>query len=252
LKYLFSFSLVACVFLLFQEVRSQNIIVNEVYKDKDLPLVHIKFIIRGNGNPKERYEINLYSDLDNYKEPLKIERTKLISRGNNMYGASDNPKYYGPGQHELTWNYSSRINGLNVPVKFEIGITMKFSPFELVLPNLSKAKRKKDIEVRWQGGLEEEIILSLMKGDVIIKTREFINNNYHNFPLEENKGKGYTIQISNKDGSNTTTSENFKIKPSIPFIVKIIPFVAGAALAAYVYITYEPPLDPLPAPPEPN
>ena len=246
-------NLIISLILIFQfSLISAQVIKNtSVNNDPNAGLVNIKFEI--DGKPKERYKINLYYSLDGYRTPLRLKKAKLTARGQGLYGAKDLLSEYESGQqHELIWDYNS-FRGYNQSVTFKIGYELAFSPFDLSKTQTIKAKRNKDLKIRWEGGLDDEdITLALYKNDEFIKAQEVDNNSKEALiNLGDRKGNGYHILISG-NGGNMDGTEYFKIKPSIPFIVKIIPFVAGAALAAYVYITYEPPLDPLPAPPEPN
>ena len=244
MKYLFS----GCIFLLTNYcVLAQESRITNITPDKENSKVQIEYEIVGNSD-KELYEVFLYSSINDFKTPLDLEQRKLGQ------GLSDNPNIRKPGKYTVTWDYSKDIYS-NQKVTFELGVRLIFDPFFLEVKG--QPKRNKPIEVRWTGGKDnDEITLTLMNADKEI-TRQTIGFNTKNytFPKPEQKGKGYYIEIKNNkygDEENTNRTEDFKIKPSIPFIVKIIPFVAGAAFAAYVYLTYEPPLDPLPAPPEPN
>ena len=246
MKYLFS----GCIFLLTNYcVLAQESRITNITPDKENSKVLIEYQIVGNSD-KELYEVFLYSSINDFKTPLDLEQRNLGQ------GLSDNPNINirKPGKYTVTWDYSKDIYS-NQKVTFELGVRLVFNPF--ILEVTGQTKRNKPIEVRWTGGKDnDEITLTLMNADKEI-TRQTIGFNTKNytFPKPDQKGKGYYIKISNGqygDKKNTDRTENFKIKPSIPLIVKIIPFIAGAAFAAYVYLTYEPPLDPLPAPPEPN
>ena len=244
MKYLFS----GCIFLLTNYcVLAQESRITNITPDKENFKVLIEYEIVGNSD-KELYEVFLYSSISDFKTPLDLEKRKL---GQGLY---DDPNIRKPGKYTVSWDYSKDIYS-NQKVTFELGVRLVFNPF--VLEVKGQPKRNKPIEVRWTGGKDnDEITLTLMNADKEI-TRQKIDFNTKNytFPKLEQKGKGYYIEIKNNkygDKENTDRTEYFKIKPSIPLIVKIIPLIAGAAFAAYVYLTYEPPLDPLPAPPEPN
>ena len=235
----------------FFSVSAQVIKNTSVNNDPNAGQVNIKFEI--DGKPKERYKINLYYSLDGYSTPIKLKKTKLTARGQGLYGAKDLSSEYESGQqHELIWDYNS-FRGYNQSVKFKIGYELAFSPLDLSKTQTINAKRNKDLKIRWEGGMDDEdITITLYKNDEFIKDKLIDNYSKEAFiNLGDRKGNGYHIMLS-ESAENTDRTEYFKIKPSIPFIIKIIPFVAGAAFAAYVYLTYEPPLDPLPAPPEPN
>lgn len=224
--------------------------ITKITTDQENSKVEIEYEIVGK-NDRERYEVKIYSSLDNFEESLTLNSS---SRDLGQ-GLSDNPNIKKPGIYTATWNYKKYLSA-STNVIFELGLSLVLDPF--ILAVVGKKKRNKDIEVRWTGGKnQEKITLNLMKtnkqGDKEIDTKTFSVNSKNLFLNSgKTKGKGYYVEIFNESRENFDLSDEFRVKPSIPFIVKIIPFIAGAALAAYVYITYEPPLDPLPAPPEPN
>ena len=246
-------NLIILLILIYQSfsISAQVIKNTSVNNDPDAGEVKIRFKI--DGKPKERYKINLYYSLDGYSTPLKLKKTKLTARGQGLYGAKDLSSEYESGQqHEIIWDYNS-FRGYNQSVKFKIGYELAFSPLDLSKTQTINAKRNKDLKIRWEGGLDEEdITITLYRNDEFIKNKTIDNYSKEAFiNLGDLKGNGYHIVLS-ENAENTDRTESFKIKTSIPLIVKVIPFIAGAAFAAYVYLTYEPPLDPLPAPPEPN
>jgi hypothetical protein len=190
-------------------------------------------------HPEERYQIWIYSSLDNFKKPLS-----------NVEG--DVGLNITPGQKTIIWDYSKSIYGYNVGVQFELAYELMFDPLRFEMMNYKAVKRGGTQEIRWSGSeIKDELTLQLLRHGVVAKEyTDLPNSGYFNMSVGKRKGKGYQLAlISEKDPLNRTLSEKFRIKSKVAFIWKALPFILGGIYGAYAYLTYVPPL---PGPPNPD
>lgn len=191
------------------------------------------------------YSVRLYHSGDNFltaAEHVSGDAGIDIRSGRGKKLIWDTNKQFGEG---YTGRISFEVRG-RVYVPF-----VRFEKFE----KEQTIKRGVPYEVSWTGGNAQNLLdFELYKGDKKVLTIPNVPNVGHHkitLPKSVKPGSDYRFKISdsrNKD--EVVFTNNFKVKPKIPFIVKVLP-VAVVGTAAY--LLFKPKKDErIPDPANPN
>ncbi|MGL1887454.1 MAG: hypothetical protein OCD76_13145 [Reichenbachiella sp.] len=204
--------------------------------------VEISFNIENKESIQEKYDVEVFSSVDNYGKALAIKTGEIESISTNE-------------RIKLTIAGKENFEGFKGEVDFMISITMVYSPIILDRPSsVMKFKRGALVELAWHGGVEsEKFNLDLYKSGIELQPLEtnYDGNKYTwTVPKKIKKGK-YAIQVaSSENGLNKRITPEIKIKPKVPFIVKFLIVGAIGAGGYLIYDMTQP--DPGPDPPLPT
>jgi len=201
------------------------------------------------GTEGQEFKINLYASNSNFSKPI-VKASGDI--GNRITPGKDK---------RVVWNAKNEIpdykGDLVIEVRGEAGVvSSSVRPLSFLSPSGGGVKRGKMMNISWSGGSPSESIeLNLLKdGAVTQKISEQGNNGVYSWQVPQGTKAG-TYQLRLIGGaSGEVTSANFKIKPKVSLLVKVLPVVAVGAAAAVLLgggggssKTTD-----LPTPPEPN
>ncbi|MGL1887451.1 MAG: hypothetical protein OCD76_13130 [Reichenbachiella sp.] len=190
--------------------------------------VEISFNIERKESIQEKYDVEVFSSVDNYGKALAVKTGEIESIGTN-------------DRVKLTIAGKENFEGFKGEVDFMISVTMVYSPIILDRPSsVMKFKRGALVELAWHGGVEsDKFNLDLYKSGIELQPLEtnYDGNKYTwTVPKKMKKGK-YAIQVaSSENGLNKRITPEIKIKPKVPFIVK---FLIAGAIGAGGYLIYD-------------
>jgi hypothetical protein len=173
------------------------------------------------------YSIRVYHSGDNFlaaAEHVTGDAGIDIKAGKGKKIVWDTNKEFGEG---FTGRVSLEVRG-RVYVPF-----VRFEKFE----EYQKVKRGVPYEISWTGGNTQNLLdFDLYKGDKKVLTITNVPNiGRHKITLPKNvkTGKNYRFRISDsKNKDDIVFTDNFTVKPKIPFILKVLPI---AILGGVVY-----------------
>jgi hypothetical protein len=177
-------------------------------------------------NPNNEYLLNLYASKDNFATAL----TKV--KGD--VGPEVKP---GTGK-KIEWSVVEELGGYKGKLALEIRGRV-YVPF-VKLQNFSTEKtykRGKSYGLAWKPGNNNPVNIELYKGGQRIDGSVNHPNNgaFTLFiPAHAKKGNDYRLKISDARNSDEVIYTNFfKVRPKLPLLVKVLPFVAvGGVVAA--------------------
>ena len=182
------------------------------------------------GKDGQEFKINLYASNSNFSKPIVKASGDIGSRVT-------------PGKDKrVVWNAKNEIpdykGDLVIEVRGEAGVVSSSSvrPLSFLSPSGGGVKRGKMMNISWSGGSpSENIELNLLKdGEVAQKISDQSNNGVYSWQVPKGTKTG-TYQLKLTGGSyGEVTSSNFKIKPKVSLLVKVLPVVAVGAVAAIV------------------
>jgi hypothetical protein len=177
----------------------------------------------------QKFKVALYSSHDNYKQPILVTG----DAGENVL----------PGTAKRVVWEAKRV----LPADFDGDIQIKIKTSRVVAPKLIIAplalktyKRGRTISMKWTGGFTtDKMKIELIKNNVVdqLVVDKMENKAAYEWAMPKSvKGRNYTLRITNSARPNEAAeSVPFRVKPRIPFLVKILPILAGGA--AYVFFS---------------
>ena len=202
----------------------------------------------------QKFKVAFYSSHDSYARPLSF-----------ITGDAGESVHVGKA-NKVIWDVKNTL-----PPDFDGDITIKIKTSKVVaveavtklsLKPLDRNVYKKGqtVQVEWKGGKpSDKIHIDLYKdGTLQQKLTESLGNSpqlYQWMLPKDLKGSGYSFRIANS--SDQTNSGNFKVKPKIPLMLKVLPvlMIGGVVVAlggSKSTITDQTPNIDLPGPIKPN
>lgn len=179
-------------------------------------------------NPNNEYKLDLYSSSDNFQAPLTKVKGDI--------GPEVKP---GTGR-KVEWSIREELGGYKGKISLEIRGKV-YIPF-VKLQNFDTErsyKRGKSYNMSWKPGNSNPINIELYKGGQRISGEmNQPNNGGHTFfiPAQSKKGSDYRLKITDtKNSDEVLYTSNFKVKPKVPLLVKVLPVaVVGGLVYALV------------------
>jgi hypothetical protein len=178
-------------------------------------------------NPAEKFRVDLYSSHDNYTKPLSFVKGAV---GDNVLPGKSN---------RVEWDAQKSL-----PADFDGEITIRVKIIRMAAPALvlnplttTIYKRGRTLTLNWSGARpEDKLNIILHKGNQVnLRVQENADNNgKYEWKLPRGvKGKDYSIKLSPANRpTEVVTTQSFIVKPRVPFIVKVLPFLAVGGAAA--------------------
>jgi len=185
--------------------------------------VFVMYDLTGGGE-KRRYAIELFGSHNDFSSPLKRVKGDV---GKNVKGGK---------AKKIEWDAASELG----PSGDEIIFRVKFEliPLPLVFKSPaegSSLKRGKRTTVQWEGGaVNQSVRFELYKnGERVTIFTEAKNTGQYVWRVPKHLRKGsYMLKL--KIGEESDNSGAFKVKPRVPMLLKLSPFIiAGGALIAF-------------------
>lgn len=179
-------------------------------------------------NPNNEYLMQLFSSKDNYGTPL--------ARVSGDVGAEIKPG----GGKKIEWNLIDEFGGYTGDIELEIRGRV-FIPFARIQSFLNKsaAKRGSSHDLIWRPGNNNPVHVELYKGaDRQQGELNLPNNGKYTVILGSRlkPGSGYKLKITDsKKSDEFVYTEEFRIKPKVPFLIKALPFLALGA-GGYLFL----------------
>jgi hypothetical protein len=176
------------------------------------------------------YTINAYSSRDNFIAPLQ----NISGDAGLEIKPGLNKKIVWDATTELGPSFDGKI-ALEVRGRAYIPF-VRFERFE----EYKALKRGKPYQVSWTGGSPQNILLfELYKGDkkTGVHFTDIANTGKYKMTLPKNTktGKGYRFKITDtKNKDEIVYTDNFKVKPKIPLVVKVIPVLGVGAIVYFL------------------
>jgi hypothetical protein len=205
--------------------RGQTVAISRIELAKENVIVYYDL---DDSNPNNEYQINLYASKDKFSAPLVKVKGDV---GPDVQ----------PGKNRrIEWNLSEEYAQFKGKLSVEIRGKV-FVPF-VKLRNFDtskKYKRGKNYDVNWRPGNTNPVHIELYKGSERV-SGELNHPNSGTFSLsigsKVKPGKDYRLKITDsKRTDDIVYSDNFRIAPKIPLVVKAIPVVAvGVGIALII------------------
>ncbi|MEN8250057.1 MAG: Ser-Thr-rich GPI-anchored membrane family protein [Bacteroidota bacterium] len=203
----------------------------------------IEIVYSLGGKSSDRYEVSLYSDLDDYATPL------ALVTGDVGYDIV-------PGRNKkITWNVKEELG--EYKGAFSLKLKTKFIPFVVFdIPKDSKFKRGTIKVIHWEASKPDTLKLELYLGARRISNLTVLSPSINNYTWEIPKDleliHGYKIKATGIE--RIAYSESFTIKRKVPLAAWVVPaaVVVGSAVAVLI-VTGGDGRQPIPMPPlDPN
>ena len=175
----------------------------------------------------QKFKIVLYSSQDNYSEPLLLVTGDT---GENVL----------PGKvKRVVWDAKSVL-----PEYFDGDIRIKIKASKIAPPKLvfeplalKTYKRGRTISMKWTGGYStDQVIIELYKEKAfnLLVADKMNNTATYEWKMPKSvKGRNYTLRITNAARPDEQAeSQAFRVKPSVPLLVKILPILAAGGIIA--------------------
>lgn len=207
----------------------------------------------GFSDPNQKFKVTLFSSHDNFGRPLSlvsgdIGQAVIVGKSNRV-----------------VWDVKNTLPGdFDGEIIFKMTASVVAAP-KLILKSLQKSsfKRGQSIVLHWEGAYpSDKLNIELFKNDVLKDRIATGEQNKQSFtwqmPKKQKTGSDYQIKIySEARPGEPAVSQNFRVKPKVPLLVKVLPFlVAGGVIAAISGGGGEGPVvvveDDLPGPIKPN
>jgi hypothetical protein len=201
---------------------AQTVTINKVELAGDKIIVHYNL---ENSNPASNFLLNLYESKDNFSTPL--------ARVTGDVGSEVKPG----GNKKIEWNIRQEYGNYKGKLALELRGKV-YVPF-VKLQNYAVAssyKRGKGHAIVWLPGNNDPINIELYKGNERIQgSMSQINNGSYVLNLSSSikTGSDYHLKFSStKSNDEVFTTNNFKITPKVPTLLKVLPvLVIGGAAA---------------------
>lgn len=202
---------------------AQSVTISKVELAGDKIIVHYNL---ENSNPTSNFLLNLYESRDNFATPL----AKV---------AGDVGSEVKPGSNKkIEWNirqeYGNYKGKLALELRGKVYVPfVKLQSFAVA----SSYKRGKAHDIVWQPGNTDPVNIELFKGKERIQGSMSQANNGSfvlNIGSSVKTGSDYHLRFSStKNNDEVFTTHDFKIKPKIPMLLKVLPvIIIGGGVAA--------------------
>lgn len=208
----------------FLMTNAQTVTIKKVELAGEKVIVHFDL---EDSNPNNEYKLDLYSSKDNFITPLAKVKGDIGSEVK-------------PGiNRKVEWSIHEEYG----PYKGKIALEIRgkaYVPFvRLQNFNTDKSyKRGSSQNLEWKPGNTNPINIELFKGGQRIGGEmNQPNNGSHTFyiPSKAKPGKDYRIKISDtRNSEDVLYSNNFRVAPKVPLLLKVLPVVAIGGVAAIV------------------
>ncbi len=176
-------------------------------------------------NSLNEYSLSLYSSRDNFSASLR-----------NVKG--DIGLEVKPGMNKkVEWSIREEIGNFKGNISLELRGKV-YLPFVKIqnFDTKKSYKRGKSYDVNWKPGNANPIHVELLKGNSRIQGDLNNPNNGQyllSLPAKATPGKDYRLRITDsKNSGEVIYTEYFRIKPKVPFLVKVLPVAAVGGLLA--------------------
>lgn len=175
----------------------------------------------------ELYSVEVYSSHNYYSSPLQ-----------RVSGAVGKNISDGKGKI-ITWRFTEEVPGYKGNLSFHIKAEIVFRPLEFIIPRGGYVRRGHAKIIEWTGGLrtgqtstKKELEL-YRKGEPVasLGTVEIWCYTW-TVPKDLKKGRGYTLRLSG--GGESAESKPFRVRSRTPFLLKISPIIAIAAIIPFL------------------
>jgi hypothetical protein len=197
---------------------------------KKIELAGEKIIVHydlDDSNPNNEYKLDLFSSRDNFTTPL----TKV---------KGDVGSEVKPGlDRKIEWSIREEYG----PYKGKISLEIRgkvYVPF-VKLQNFNPGsgyKRGSSHNIGWKPGNSNPINIELFKGGQRISGEmNQPNNGSHTLyiPSSAKPGNDYRLKISDtRNPEDVLYTDNFKVKPKVPLVVKVLPILAVGGAVAFL------------------
>jgi hypothetical protein len=177
----------------------------------------------------QKFNVELYSSIDNYAAPLTDERI-TGDLGANISLGSGNMITIGEPLETL-----GAITG---DLNFKVKTTMIFNPVTVIDPiTFFKQKRGKKFTTVWNGGLPGELVtFDLYKNNDLIRDNFYSTNNNRSAEFKFPKvdlGTGYSMMMDFESLPNDVQLPDFEVKRKSSIFGKVFLLVVVAAAADF-------------------
>jgi hypothetical protein len=179
--------------------------------------------------PNQKYRVRLFSSLDQFTAPLTEGVTGDLGDDISL-SASNSITIADP---------ISTLGPIAGDVSFKVRADLIYNPVTINKPiSFFAAKRGKNVEVRWEGGLKNEIIsFNLYRNLNLVQEDLHTTNNYGStfikIPKKLELGEGYSMQMEVPSLDAPLDLPDFQVKRKQPIAVRVITLVA-VLVAAYI------------------
>lgn len=190
----------------------QNVEIKDVELAGEEIIVHYDL---QDSNPTNEYSLDLYASNDNFSAPLKQVKGDI--------GVEIKPGI----DKKVRWRLRDELGGYNGKISFEVRgkvftPIVKFQEFNVD----KKYKRGKSYPLNWRPGNSNPINIELFKGTQRISgevNHPNSGSSLLSIPGDAEKGGDYRIKITDtKNPSGIVYTQNFKVIPKIPLLIKVI------------------------------
>jgi Ser-Thr-rich glycosyl-phosphatidyl-inositol-anchored membrane family len=176
------------------------------------------------------YTVTVFSSRDNFLNP--------IQRVNGDVGLEVAPGL----QKKIVWNVKEELGkdfagGVGVEIRGRLYVPfVRFGGFE----DFKVRKRGVPFTITWTGGTRQNVLnFDLYNGDTKIWTQAGVGNTGHyelTIPTDVKPGQGYRFKVSDtKNKDEVVYTETFAIKRKVPLAFKVVPVLAVAGAAAFLF-----------------
>jgi len=207
----------------FLSASAQTIAIKKVELAGEKIIVHYDL---EDGNPNNEYKLDLYASRDNYATPLAKVKGDV---GLEVKPGMD---------RKIEWSIRDEFG----PYKGKLALEIRgkvYIPFVKIqnFDTDKSYKRGNSYNIAWKPGSTNSINIDLYKGGERVGGESNLQNNgSHTFyiPTHAKKGGDYRLKITDtKNAEDVLYTSEFKVKPKIPLLVKVLPVLAlGGAVAA--------------------
>jgi len=207
----------------FLSASAQTIAIKKVELAGEKIVVHYDL---EDGNPNNEYKLDLYASADNYATPLAKVKGDV--------GLEVKPGI----DRRIEWSIRDEFG----PYKGKLALEIRgkvYIPFVKIqnFDTEKSYKRGNSYNIAWKPGSTNSINIDLYKGGERVGGESNLQNNgSHTFyiPTHAKKGSDYRLKITDtKNSEDVLYTSEFKVKPKVPLLVKVLPVLAvGGVVAA--------------------
>ena len=207
----------------FLSASAQTIAIKKVELAGEKIVVHYDL---EDGNPNNEYKLDLYASRDNYATPLAKVKGDV--------GLEVKPGI----DRRIEWSIRDEFG----PYKGKLALEIRgkvYIPFVKIqnFDTEKSYKRGNSYNIAWKPGSTNSINIDLYKGGERVGGESNLQNNgSHTFyiPTHAKKGSDYRLKITDtKNSEDVLYTSEFKVKPKVPLLVKVLPVLAvGGVVAA--------------------
>lgn len=185
---------------------------------KDVELAGEEIIVHydlQDSNPTNEYSLDLYASKDNFSSPLRQVKGDI---GEEIKPGLD---------RKVTWRVRDEFGGYSGQISFEIRgkvftPIVKFQEFKVD----KKYKRGKSYPLKWRPGNSNPVNIELFKGTQRISgevNHPNSGSSLLSIPADAVKGEDYRIKVTDtKNPSGIVYTQNFRVVPKLPLLIKVI------------------------------